>query len=172
MSTRAFTLVELLVVLTAIAILAALVVPLAGSVSARAQSAKCLTNLRAIGGGLNAYLGDHNMVMPPLAAGRRQLDEDSPVMDNTLDGYLGDKRAFACPADHSIAEQSGTSYYWNSALSGQSAVNLNLFGLVTEGSRIPVLVDKEGWHRRNEDKVNHLFADGHAQNGLRLFSNP
>jgi prepilin-type processing-associated H-X9-DG protein len=35
-----------------------------------------------------------------------------------------------------------------------------------------VIVDKEGWHIRSEDKVNHLFADGHASNHLRLFTDP
>jgi len=31
-------------------------------------------------------------------------------------------------------------------------------------------VDKEGWHRVNPTRVNHLFADGHSSNELRLFS--
>jgi prepilin-type processing-associated H-X9-DG protein len=33
-----------------------------------------------------------------------------------------------------------------------------------------VLVDKEGWHRRNPTRVNHLYADGHASWELRLFA--
>ena len=47
---------------------------------------------------------------------------------------------------------------------------LNFFGFVTDLSKIPVLVDKEGWHKNTEDKVNHLFADGHATKDLRLFA--
>jgi prepilin-type processing-associated H-X9-DG protein len=112
------------------------------------------------------------MVMPPLAAGRRTRDEDVPVIDTTLESYAGDRKVFECPADRKVAAATGTSYYWNSALNGQSALNLNLFGLGTDNSRIPVIVDKEGWHRHSEDKVNHLFADGHVQNKLRLFSTP
>ncbi len=172
MKTGGFTLLELLVVLAIVGILAAIAVPLTGAARARAQSAACLANLQGLGVALNAYLGDHNMVMPPLAAGRRSLDEEVPVIDNTLNAYAGDKKVFACPADRSLAAATGTSYYWNSALSGQSAVSLNLFGIVSDMSRIPVLVDKEGWHRHSADKVNHLFADGHVQNRLRLFSNP
>ena len=172
MSPRGFTLIELLVVVAIVAVLAALAVPAVGYGIARADSAKCLGNLRAMGVGLNAWLADNNMVMPPLAAGRKSLDENVPVIDTVLAAYLPDPRVFACPADKSLAAATGTSYYWNSVLSGQPAVNLNFLSLATDLSKIPVIVDKEGWHIRSEDKVNHLFADGHAANHLRLFTDP
>jgi len=172
MSPRGFTLIELLAVVAIVAVLAAIAVPAVGFGIARADSAKCLGNLREIGAGLNAWLADNNMVMPPLAAGRKSRDEDVPVLDTALAAYLPHARVFACPADRSLAASTGTSYYWNSVLSGQSAVNLNFLSLVTDLSKIPVIVDKEGWHIRSEDKVNHLFADGHASNHLRLFTDP
>jgi prepilin-type processing-associated H-X9-DG protein len=49
---------------------------------------------------------------------------------------------------------------------------LNFLSLATDLAKIPILVDKEGWHRHSEEKVNHLFADGHAANQLRLFTDP
>ena len=169
---RGFTLLELLAVIAIVAVLAVLVVPAVGLGIARADSAKCLGNLRSIGVGLNAWLADNNMVMPPLAAGRRSRDEDIPVIDTVLAAYLPDPHVFVCPADKSVAAATGTSYYWNSVLSGQSAAKLNFLSLATDLSKIPVVVDKEGWHVRSEDKVNHLFADGHAANRLRLFTDP
>ena len=169
---RAFTLIELLAVIAVVAVLAALGIPAVRIGIARAQSAKCLGNLREIGVGLNAWLADNNMTMPPLAAGRKSRDENVPVIDTVLAPYLPDPRVFACPADKSQAAQTGTSYYWNSVLSGQSAVNLNFLSLVTDVSKIPIIVDKEGWHYYSQDKVNHLFADGHASNQLRLFTSP
>jgi prepilin-type N-terminal cleavage/methylation domain-containing protein/prepilin-type processing-associated H-X9-DG protein len=172
MSLRGFTLIELLVVVAVVAVLAALVVPVVGAGIARADSAKCLGNLRAMGAGLNAWLADNNMIMPPLAAARKSRSEDVPVIDTVLAAYLSDARVFACPADKLQAAQTGTSYYWNSVLSGQSATKLNFLSLVTDLSKIPVIVDKEGWHTHSEDKVNHLFADGHAANHLRLFTDP
>jgi prepilin-type processing-associated H-X9-DG protein len=162
----------MLVVAAIVAVLAAIAVPAARSGIARADSAKCLGNLRAIGVGLNGWLADNNMVMPALAAGRKSRSEDVPVIDTALAAYLPDARVFACPADKSLARETGTSYYWNSVLSGQSAVNLNFLSLATDLSKIPVIVDKEGWHVHSEDKVNHLFADGHAANHLRLFTDP
>lgn len=169
---KGFTLLELLVVMAIAAVLAAMAVPAIRMGTARADSAKCLGNLRAIGVGLNSWLADNNMTMPPLAAARKSRDDDVPVIDNTLGVYLADKRVFACPADPEQAAKTGTSYYWNSVLSGQSAANLNFLSLATDLSKIPVLVDKEGWHRYSEDKVNHLFADGHAANQFRLFTDP
>ena len=169
---RGFTLLELLAVIVIIGALAAVVIPSGCDQLGRAKSAKCLGNLREIGVGLNGWLADNNMTMPPLAAGRKSRDENAPVIDTMLAPYLPDPRVFACPADKSQAAQTGTSYYWNSVLSGQSAVNLNFLSLATDLSKIPVVVDKEGWHHHSEDKVNHLFADGHAANQLRLFTDP
>ena len=169
---RAFTLIELLVVIAIIAILTGGAVPAIRSGISRADSAKCLGHLREIGVALNAYLADNNMTMPPLAAGRKSRTEEVPVIDAVLAPYLTDQRVFACPADDRLAAETGTSYYWNSVLSGQSAANLNFLSLASDTSKIPVLVDKEGWHRHSEDKVNHLFADGHAANQLRLFVEP
>ena len=169
---RGFTLLELLVVIAIIAVLAAIVIPATNVGIARANSAKCLGNLRAIGVGLNALLADNNMVMPALAAGRKSRSEDVPVIDTVLAPYLSDARVFSCPADHVQAAATGTSYYWNSVLSGQSAVNLNFLSLATDISKIPIILDKEGWHHYSEDKVNHLFADGHAANHLRMFTDP
>lgn len=172
MSLRGFTILELLVVVAIVAVLTAIVVPVAGNGISRANSAKCLAHLRIIGIGLNGWLADNNMTMPALAAGRKSLDENIPVIDNTLASYTGDSRVFACPADPDLAKKSGTSYYWNSVLSGQPVANLNFLSLVSDLSKIPILLDKEGWHRYSENKVNHLFADGHADRQLRMFAEP
>lgn len=168
----AFTLVELLAVLAIIGLLAAAVFGGWPLMQSRADSARCLSNLRSLGIGLNAYLAENNMTMPPLAAARSSINEDVPVIDTVLAPFVDDKRAFTCPADHELAQMTGTSYFWNSALSGQQAASLNLFAIVTDQSKIPVLVDKEGWHRFSENRVNHLFADGHAAKELRLFTSP
>jgi len=169
---RAFTLLELLAVIAIIAILTAVSIPALGYVKSQAHSAKCLGNLRQIGVGLSGYLADHDLRMPALAAARASLSEDVPTIDSVLLPYVGDARVFACPADPGLFQATGTSYYWNSTLNGQSAANLNFLNLVTDLTRIPVLVDKEGWHQFRKEKVNHLFADGHSQNQFRLFSNP
>lgn len=172
MTTKGFTLVELAVVVAIIALLAAVAVPVVRTGLARADAVKCLANLRALGSGLNGWLTENNMIMPPLVAGRKSRSEDVPVIDTVLAPFVPDVRAFTCPSDATVARDTGTSYYWNSVLSGQSAVNLSFLTFATDLSKIPVLIDKEGWHIHSEDRVNHLFADGHVSNQLRLFTAP
>lgn len=170
---RAFTVFEILIALAILGVLAAVVIPSLRMVQARAGSAKCLNQLRQLGTALNLYLGDHQMIMPTLKAARGSKEEDVAVIDNTLHTYVSDQRVFACPSDRKQADSTGTSYFWNSLLNGQpaSSLNFSLLNLqVSDLSRIPILLDKEGWHHFTPDKVNHLFADGHVTNQLRLFA--
>jgi type II secretory pathway pseudopilin PulG len=165
-----FTMVELAVVAGLIALLAAIAWPALSFANAKARSAGCLANLRGLGLALNLYLSDHGGKMPVLAAARSAAAEDVPVIDTVLAPYAGNPDIFRCPADDRLAAATGTSYFYNSALGGQLIHNLSFLGLVDDTSRIPVLVDKEGWHHVNPTRVNHLFADGHTSNTLRLFS--
>jgi len=168
----AFTLLEVLLVCGVVAILAALIVPAVQAGLGRADSAKCLGHLRSLGVSLSGYLADHQMNFPPMAAGRRYRTEQIPVLDTELLPYVSDPRVFLCPADKEIGARSGTSYYYNLALAGQPAASLNFLMVADSPTRIPVLVDKEGWHRHSVSPVNYLYADGSAGAELRLFTAP
>jgi len=63
-SKRAFTLVELLVVIGIIAILIALLMPALKKARQQAQCAACLSNLRQMGMGVQFYVSDFNGWMP------------------------------------------------------------------------------------------------------------
>jgi prepilin-type processing-associated H-X9-DG protein/prepilin-type N-terminal cleavage/methylation domain-containing protein len=165
---RAFTVLELLVVVALLALLSALLLPVYHRVVAGGQATACIGNLRQIGVGLAAYLADNNNTMPVLKTARERLSDDAPVIDNTLDRYVKAKAVFACPADAKFAAASGTSYVWNVALNGQALGSLNFLGLVDVQSRIPILADKEGFHPYTENKVNILYADGHATKDLKF----
>ena len=167
----AFTIVELLVVIAVIALIAGLAYPAYKRSVAAGKAAACVSNLRQIGVGLNAYLQDHEMIMPVLKIARESTSEDLPVIDNTLDKYLPDRRVFACPADgKDFAARTGTSYIWNVALNGQPVANLNFLHVVTDLTHIPIMSDKEGFHPYLSDKVNILYADGHATKDLKFFT--
>ncbi len=168
---RAFTLAELLVVIAIVAVLAAVAYPAYQRVIESGRATACTSNLRQLGSALGLYLGENNNTMPTLKAGRASVGEDVPVLDNTLNRYLPTSTVFACPADKAgFAARTGTSYHWNVTLNGQALASLNFLGLVQDLSHIPLIGDKEGFHPYLEDKVNILYADGHATKDLKFFT--
>jgi prepilin-type N-terminal cleavage/methylation domain-containing protein/prepilin-type processing-associated H-X9-DG protein len=166
----AFTLLELIVVIAVLALLAVIVFPAFQRVLASGRATACVSNLRQLSVALNTYLAENNNTMPVLKVGREKRTDDVPVIDNTLDKYAKDKAVFACPADSRFAAATGTSYFWNVALNGQSLASLNFLGLVDQHSRIPILGDKEGFHPYLQNKVNVLYADGHASKDVKFFT--
>lgn len=61
----AFTLVELLLVIAVLAVLVAILFPLAGRTVQRSKEASCLANLRQIGLAAFLYAGEHQSRLPP-----------------------------------------------------------------------------------------------------------
>lgn len=61
----AFSLIELLVVVSIIAVLAAMLLPAVSAMKRLAQTTVCASNLRQVGLGLAAYLADNENLMPP-----------------------------------------------------------------------------------------------------------
>lgn len=166
----AFTLLELLLVLALVVVLLAILTPVTINLRQKAQSAQCLGHLRQIGVALQNYLAEHEMQLPELLAGRASRAEDVPVLETILPAYGAEPGVFHCPADRELFAQSGSSYFWNNILNGQRLNNLNFLNLTDEMSRIPLVYDKEGWHRGGAGRVNFLYADGRATRELVLIT--
>lgn len=169
---NAFTLIELLVVLVIVAVLAGIGFPVYQHIVENGRAVSCVSNLRQLGVALNLYLGEHNSTMPALLTARADKAQDVPVIDNTLNAYASNPDVFRCPADRkNFWAVTGTSYFWNSALNGQALANLN-FLAIADLSHIPILGDKEGFHPYIDNKVNILYADGHASKDVKFFTGP
>lgn len=95
-SRPAFTLIELLIVISIIAILIVLTMPAIGRVIGSANSLKCVSNLKQIGSGTALYVADHNGRFPgPLSGGQfaeySQEDDKGPSsgrFSQHLQGYI------------------------------------------------------------------------------------
>ncbi|MDR1283013.1 MAG: prepilin-type N-terminal cleavage/methylation domain-containing protein [Opitutaceae bacterium] len=86
--TAAFTLIELLTVITIIGILAAITIPVAGRVRASARTAKCASNWRQTGAALHAYAADHRDTLPITAFNKNSNSFYKQVAYN-LAPYMG-----------------------------------------------------------------------------------
>lgn len=170
-ASRGFSLTELLVVLALIGGLVAIVLPVSRWAVGRSRAAGCLSNLRQIGIGLEAYLQDQNQILPELAAGRKSLSEDVPVLDTVLADYLPGREVFHCPADHEIFKKSGCSYLWNTTQNGRHRSRLAFFGESGQIARIPLVTDKEAWHP-GDPGVNFLYADLSASTKVQFTASP
>jgi len=107
---RAFTLVELLVVIAIIAILAALLLPVLGKAKQRAQTASCLNNLKQLQLSYSMYVDDNNDYLPPNEAipnldiswvlGNAQTDLTTANLQNGLIfQYNRQVKIYVCPAN-------------------------------------------------------------------------
>ncbi|TLD71987.1 type II secretion system protein [Phragmitibacter flavus] len=167
---NAFTLLELLVVVSIIGVLAALAVPVSQRVLHQARSSHCIGNLRQLGAAVNLHLAENNNFLPTLEAGRSSKDDDVAVIDNTYDAYTEDgDEVFCCKADHkNLFETTGTSYMWNHLINGQNVASLEFMGFIRNSTRIPVIGDKEGFHHFRDVRVNILYADGHVAKEIQF----
>jgi type II secretory pathway pseudopilin PulG len=161
-----FTLVEILITVAIVIALAALVIPVGSSMLRNSRKAACLSNLRQIGMALESYLQDHHNIMPELAAGRSSMQEDVPVLDNTLNAYLSSPDVFRCPEDKQEFKKSGSSYLWNSTQNGRPKMKLFFFG-TNDSASIPLVTDKEAWHGE-KNGANILYADYSASGEFKF----
>ncbi len=166
---------ELLVVITIIAILAALLLPALSRAKESARATVCLSNLHQIGVGLQIYVSDNNNKMPVM----RDVAPDPavvasntfPTIDKVLATQLANKNVLRCPSDAArIFEITGSSYGWNNLLNGKDADHLTEFTYQLNPHEIHLMFDKEAFHKaRGADRgVNFLYADGHIKNLLEI----
>jgi prepilin-type N-terminal cleavage/methylation domain-containing protein/prepilin-type processing-associated H-X9-DG protein len=167
----AFTLIELLVVIALIALLAALLLPVLGRAKESGRATVCLSNLHQIGLALQLYVQDYRNHLPYMRDRSLTTTNELPGPDLVLSNYLGNIHVLQCPSDaQNLFQTTGSSYSWNSLLNGQDADHLVALGLSFDPHQIPLMYDKDRFHRARGPKkeVNYLYADGHIKNLLAI----
>lgn len=188
----AFTLIELLCVITIIAILASLLMPAVGTIQQRADSIKCASNLRAIGTACQLYLQDHNFVYPcieplPKGAGSTVYPPDfQPTPYLCMGGTGGAFGAYGitpqmtqCPSDMKSPNPPGcsytlygSSYDWRPTLDDETQNQPLIYTrrfFATSGSSGAIVAKLSKVRQVYDDNtgihfghVNALYADGHV----------
>lgn len=153
---KAFTLVELLVVLGIIVLLAGVILATLSGVRAEGQSVRCMANLRGLSHAFLMYAADNGRMLPNPSPSNQSWEQ---VLDDA--GYLGDTSILSCPADPEVYPWVGSSYDWrdtgdpSSTLAGQS-----ISGALTRSNPVFVYETLPGWHSKK--KVNVAYLDGTA----------
>ena len=173
MTARGFTLLELLVVVTVIAVLAALLLPALHGARLQAGRAVCGEQLRGLGVGLKAYLSEDNDVLP-LAAEMPSVNIGLPSLRQVLSADVSKPEAWRCNADKLGYQRSdgiwcesywlgeGLSYEYNMGLGGRKVERWFLHPLLADHGTY-VLIDFDSFHGARGSSVakNVLYYDGH-----------
>jgi prepilin-type N-terminal cleavage/methylation domain-containing protein/prepilin-type processing-associated H-X9-DG protein len=174
MHKRAFTLVELLVVLAVIGILAGLLLPALVGAKEGGKATACLSNLHQIGIALQLYVQENQNLLPVMqnVGTNGPPPTNGPPINVVLLPFVGgNSNVFRCPSDtENLFALTGTSYFWNNALNGQDADHLTILNLPYPQNQIPVVFDKDKFHiaRGSSRAINYLYADGHIKNLMEL----
>jgi prepilin-type N-terminal cleavage/methylation domain-containing protein len=181
LGTRAFTLIELLIVIAIIAILASFATPTIGSAIERGRSAKCVNNLRQIGVAVQQYISDNDNTFPSI-----RIEGEDPVPGqegseplDVLGPYGVTLATLTCPNDAALGAKGSfakydTSYMFSPIVDGENAINPKIYSRrgifsVSNVGRLTVASDFTGIHPRRaveEDSkflkngMNVLKADG------------
>ena len=178
----AFTLIELLVVIAIIALLAAIILPMANNGIESARRSNCLNNLRGIGAALTSYASEHKGNLPDK---EKAVGEDLDKIVKALHKgeYLTDLRTWHCPSDKQ--DNSGKSSVETDVSDFKSTKNCSYlyiagFNLLTTSEKpaqVPLLADESNSSDSGSPKSltalgkndNHgatvrnvLYLDGHA----------
>lgn len=152
---RAFTLVELLVVLAIITVLIGVVSAAVAKARTAAESVDCVARLRQIALGFHQYAGENRGRLPdPFVMGTNWETALSRHLSKNPD-------VFRCGADRELFPSIGSSYDWRdtgnpaTTLAGRPLTDARRYGVVLAFEALP------GWHAKG--MMNAALVDASAR---------
>ena len=166
---RAFSIIELLVVLGIIGILLALLLPTLSSARRQSRALACKAQLQNIGAAFQMYLNENDGWYPPAPYSPTFNPQNLTLVSDFLGRYLEDenKRIWRCPGDETYFRQYGLSYSYYQELGDRRITQTFFFKIMRSSSLVPILWDAEGTFHGGTVPFNWLFADGHVDNFLK-----
>ena len=177
---RAFTLIELLIVIGIIGALAGLLVPAVARARAGATRARCAAQLHGIGHMLQMYFGENHNTLPKLnmMPSLRPPLNSCPSLAQLLAPYAqGGTGVFQCPADQitqpvrdapggfeSYFAREQSSYYWDEDVS----IYASRITELKDSAAVRLVQEYEPFHGRpgRNGSMNRLYADLHVDGNV------
>jgi len=167
-SPRAFTLIELLLVMSIIALLLTITVPLFGVLRAKAGGAVCISNLRTLHTAFNVYMQDHNGVWPqyPTPEGFENEVDEWRFWADTMKEYGVGRKHWICPTDGDTVQADKKKRH-DDFIGSYSVTPFDENPGSALKWKTPWIIERGGFHGGN-DGPNMLMPDGTIQQGLPM----
>jgi prepilin-type N-terminal cleavage/methylation domain-containing protein len=148
LSLTGFTLVEVLVVLSIMAMLLGILVPALATARRVAYKTACKENLHGCALAFRMYLDDNKNIMPTITNMPNLHLTENPIPIYTMLGkYLSGPEALKCPADPQATyfREQGSSYEYNVMLANQ-VIDKTWMAQRLGTMEVWMLHDYSGWH--------------------------
>jgi prepilin-type N-terminal cleavage/methylation domain-containing protein/prepilin-type processing-associated H-X9-DG protein len=171
---RAFTLVELLVVVAILAVLAGLLIGTVGAARERAHRTACRNNLKQLGAVLNLWAADNDgwySLLPPVnweegLQGQERFHRH--ITNMAARGYIDDPRLTVCPSDKvnganlqfkvKAATSFGPGFNSNENISYVYVAGYKIGGIHAPASLYPVLADESNESENGRNQAGKMPA--------------